>query len=191
MTCSASTGSTPDHAPVAGAGWSSGSDRSVRRTDVRRDGGRQAPLTGSRSSNPEQRAAALHRDGHLLVLAGAGTGKTTTLCARVASLVADGVPAERILLLTFTRRAARDMLTRAQALAAARLGASSAARSTRSGTASCAGTPRRSAWGRTSRCSTRAMPPTCSTSSARSRVTARPGGASRASTRSPTSTRAP
>ena len=67
--------------------------------------------------NPEQRAAALHRDGHLLVLAGAGTGKTTTLCARVAALVAGGVPAERILLLTFTRRAARDMLTRAQALA--------------------------------------------------------------------------
>jgi len=65
--------------------------------------------------NREQRAAALHRDGHLLVLAGAGTGKTTTLCARVASLVAGGVPAERILLLTFTRRAARDMLTRAQA----------------------------------------------------------------------------
>jgi DNA helicase-2/ATP-dependent DNA helicase PcrA len=70
--------------------------------------------------NPEQRAAALHRDGHLLVLAGAGTGKTTTLCARVASLVADGVPAERILLLTFTRRASRDMLTRAQALAGGR-----------------------------------------------------------------------
>src|SRR3954452_8629352 len=67
--------------------------------------------------NPEQRAAALHRDGHLLVLAGAGTGKTTTLCARVASLVASGVPAERILLLTFTRRASRDMLGRAQALA--------------------------------------------------------------------------
>ena len=67
--------------------------------------------------NPEQRAAALHRDGHLLVLAGAGTGKTTTLCARVASLVAGGVPAERILLLTFTRRASRDMLTRAQAMA--------------------------------------------------------------------------
>jgi ATP-dependent DNA helicase UvrD/PcrA len=67
--------------------------------------------------NLEQRAAALHRDGHLLVLAGAGTGKTTTLCARVASLVADGVPAERILLLTFTRRTSRDMLTRAQAMA--------------------------------------------------------------------------
>jgi DNA helicase-2/ATP-dependent DNA helicase PcrA len=68
--------------------------------------------------NPEQRAAALHRDGHLLVLAGAGTGKTTTLCARVASLIGSGVPAERILLLTFTRRAAREMLTRARALTA-------------------------------------------------------------------------
>ncbi len=66
--------------------------------------------------NPEQRAAALHDEGHLLVLAGAGTGKTTTLCARVASLVDRGVPAERILLLTFTRRAAREMLERAQAL---------------------------------------------------------------------------
>jgi DNA helicase-2/ATP-dependent DNA helicase PcrA len=64
--------------------------------------------------NPEQRAAAQHDGGHLLVLAGAGTGKTTTLCSRVACLVAGGVPAERILLLTFTRRAAREMMSRAQ-----------------------------------------------------------------------------
>jgi DNA helicase-2/ATP-dependent DNA helicase PcrA len=77
----------------------------------------EAATTWIDELNPEQRAAALHRDGHLLVLAGAGTGKTTTLCGRVASLVAGGVPAERILLLTFTRRAARDMLTRAQAMA--------------------------------------------------------------------------
>jgi len=68
--------------------------------------------------NPEQLAAAEHDDGHLLVLAGAGTGKTTTLCARVAALAERGTPAERILLLTFTRRAAREMLTRAQALTA-------------------------------------------------------------------------
>ncbi|MBJ7473100.1 MAG: ATP-dependent helicase [Solirubrobacteraceae bacterium] len=67
--------------------------------------------------NPEQRAAAQHVGSHLLVLAGAGTGKTTTLCSRVACLVENGTPAERILLLTFTRRAAREMLTRAQALA--------------------------------------------------------------------------
>src|SRR4051812_42537341 len=67
--------------------------------------------------NPEQRAAATHRGGHLLVLAGAGTGKTTTVCARVAWLIEQGVAAERILLLTFTRRAAREMLGRAGALA--------------------------------------------------------------------------
>src|SRR5450755_1397493 len=69
--------------------------------------------------NPEQRAATAHDDGHLLVLAGAGTGKTTTLCARVARLVEDGVAPERILLLTFTRRAAREMIGRAAALTAA------------------------------------------------------------------------
>ncbi|HEY2437499.1 MAG TPA: ATP-dependent helicase [Solirubrobacteraceae bacterium] len=62
--------------------------------------------------NPEQRAAATHCGGPLLILAGAGTGKTTTLSARVAWLIAQGTPPERILLLTFTRRAAREMLER-------------------------------------------------------------------------------
>src|SRR5688500_12569852 len=66
--------------------------------------------------NDEQRAAATHAGGSLLILAGAGTGKTTTLCARVAWLVTEGVPSERILLLTFTRRAAREMLQRARGL---------------------------------------------------------------------------
>src|SRR6476646_8465811 len=66
--------------------------------------------------NPEQRAAATHAGGPLLILAGAGTGKTTTLCARVAWLVSEGVPSERILLLTFTRRASRELLQRARAL---------------------------------------------------------------------------
>jgi DNA helicase-2/ATP-dependent DNA helicase PcrA len=67
--------------------------------------------------NPEQRAAATHPGGPLLILAGAGTGKTTTLCSRVAWLLSEGVPAERILLLTFTRRAAREMVQRARGLA--------------------------------------------------------------------------
>jgi DNA helicase-2/ATP-dependent DNA helicase PcrA len=67
--------------------------------------------------NAEQRAAAVHPGGPLLILAGAGTGKTTTLCSRVAWLLSQGVPAERILLLTFTRRAAREMLQRARGLA--------------------------------------------------------------------------
>ncbi len=78
------------------------------------------PGTGSLSwladLNPDQLAAATHTGGPLLILAGAGTGKTTTLCSRVAWLIATGVPAERILLLTFTRRAAREMVGRARAL---------------------------------------------------------------------------
>src|SRR3954454_9944897 len=66
--------------------------------------------------NDEQRAAATHAGGPLLILAGAGTGKTTTLCSRLAWLVAEGVPSERILLLTFPRRAAREMRQRARGL---------------------------------------------------------------------------
>ncbi len=63
--------------------------------------------------NAAQRVAVRHGDGPLLVLAGAGSGKTRTLARRVARLVADRVPPERILLLTFTRRAAQEMLRRA------------------------------------------------------------------------------
>ena len=65
--------------------------------------------------NPEQRAAVEHVGGPLLVVAGAGSGKTWTLACRVARLVDRGVAPERILLLTFTRRAAREMLSRASA----------------------------------------------------------------------------
>src|SRR5258708_20226243 len=69
--------------------------------------------------NDEQRGAATQADGPLLVLAGAGTGKTGTLVARAAWLRAQGVEASRILLLTFTRRAADDMLARVVSRAAA------------------------------------------------------------------------
>jgi len=66
--------------------------------------------------NEQQRRAVTHRDGPLLVLAGAGTGKTRTLVARAAWLRdCQGIQASRILLLTFTRRAASDMLARAAA----------------------------------------------------------------------------
>ncbi|HTX27281.1 MAG TPA: ATP-dependent helicase [Streptosporangiaceae bacterium] len=66
--------------------------------------------------NEQQRRAATHQGGPLLVLAGAGTGKTRTLVARAAWLRScQGIPASRILLLTFTRRAAGDMLARAAA----------------------------------------------------------------------------
>jgi DNA helicase-2/ATP-dependent DNA helicase PcrA len=70
--------------------------------------------------NPEQRAAVEHVGGPLLVVAGAGSGKTWTLACRVARLVERGTPPERILLLTFTRRAAREMLSRAGTLTGAR-----------------------------------------------------------------------
>ena len=64
--------------------------------------------------NEQQRRAATHQGGPLLVLAGAGTGKTRTLIARAAWLRgSQGMAASRILLLTFTRRAASDMLARA------------------------------------------------------------------------------
>jgi DNA helicase-2/ATP-dependent DNA helicase PcrA len=62
--------------------------------------------------NPEQLRAATHGDGPLLVIAGAGTGKTRTLAARVSHLLASGVAAERILLLTFSRAAAKEMISR-------------------------------------------------------------------------------
>ncbi len=67
--------------------------------------------------NDRQRTAVLHAGGPLLVIAGAGSGKTRTLASRVAHLIENGVPPDRILLLTFTRRAAAEMLRRAGSLA--------------------------------------------------------------------------
>ena len=63
-----------------------------------------------------QRAAVEHGDEPLIVVAGAGTGKTHMLTSRVAALLERGVAPERVLLLTFTRRAAADMLSRAAML---------------------------------------------------------------------------
>jgi len=74
--------------------------------------------------NAAQQRVVDHGDGPLLVIAGAGTGKTKTLAARVATLIDRGVRPERILLLTFSRRAATEMLRRAAQVtdpAAARL----------------------------------------------------------------------
>ena len=65
--------------------------------------------------NPEQRLAAMHpsRDGPLLIIAGAGSGKTLTLATRLAWLVHQGADPQRVLLLTFSRRAAAEMGRRA------------------------------------------------------------------------------
>lgn len=65
------------------------------------------------SLNPAQRRAVMHGEGPLLVVAGAGSGKTRTLAYRVSYLVSQGIPPGRILLLTFTRRAAEEMVRRA------------------------------------------------------------------------------
>ena len=70
--------------------------------------------------NPEQRAAVLHGraagDPPLLIIAGAGSGKTLTLAARVARLLLDGADPQRLLLLSFSRRAAQTLQQRAAQL---------------------------------------------------------------------------
>jgi len=62
--------------------------------------------------NPEQQRAATHESGPLLILAGAGTGKTRTIVARITWLVSQGVPPSGILAVTFTNKAAREMKER-------------------------------------------------------------------------------
>jgi DNA helicase-2/ATP-dependent DNA helicase PcrA len=69
--------------------------------------------------NPAQRRAADADDRPLLIIAGAGTGKTQTLAHRVAALIARGADPRRILLLTFSRRAAQEMTRRALRIVAA------------------------------------------------------------------------
>src|SRR3984957_19830915 len=78
--------------------------------------------------NPQQRRAATHgtpvkdkgvQSGPLLIVAGAGTGKTNTLAHRPAPIVLNGVDPARILMLTFTRRAAQDMIRRTQSIVTA------------------------------------------------------------------------
>ncbi len=87
----------------------------------------QAKVSPFDSLNAAQRRAATHgtvvegkgvESGPLLILAGAGTGKTATLAHRAAHLVLNGVDPGRILMLTFTRRAAQEMIRRAQTVVA-------------------------------------------------------------------------
>ena len=66
--------------------------------------------------NTSQRAAAMHIDGAMLILAGAGSGKTKTITSRLAYLLANGIDPLSTLTLTFTNKAAGEMRNRALAL---------------------------------------------------------------------------
>lgn len=85
---------------------------------------RRSKKTMATSTNltPEQAAVVAHRHGPAVVVAGAGTGKTHTICERVASLIESGTPPEEIMMLTFTNAAADEMCERI----AARVGAEKA-----------------------------------------------------------------
>ncbi len=84
---------------------------------IKSDQARPASLINyGQELNDEQRAVVNAGGGPLLVIAGAGSGKTRTLTYRVARLIELGVAPGRVLLVTFTNRAAREMLSRVEAL---------------------------------------------------------------------------
>lgn len=90
--------------------------RYTLRADPPRDGPARFRIPYAEELNPQQLETVTTLEGPVLVVAGAGSGKTRTLVYRVARLVESGVSPSAILLLTFTRRAAQEMLRRATGL---------------------------------------------------------------------------
>jgi DNA helicase II / ATP-dependent DNA helicase PcrA len=110
-------------------GWTM--DRSSPKLPVTDHFDSYRPMNGSHLTdlNPEQRRAAEYggpayiNAGPLLIIAGAGSGKTNTLAHRVAHLITNGVDPHRLMLLTFSRRAAVEMTRRVERIAANCIGA--------------------------------------------------------------------
>lgn len=88
----------------------------MRKYIIKQDTRRRGAINYHEELNDEQRAVVLAGRGPILVIAGAGSGKTRTVTFRVARLIEAGVTPARILLVTFTNRAAREMLGRVETL---------------------------------------------------------------------------
>src|SRR3954467_4807105 len=88
----------------------------MRKIRLQRSGDERLAARVAPDPNEAQHAAATAPDGFNLILAGPGSGKTRVITYRVAYLIARGVPAESILLGTFPRRAAREMVGRLEGL---------------------------------------------------------------------------
>src|SRR2546428_4033895 len=98
--------------------WALGTMQKIRRYTLKQSAKPQKTyrVRYDEELNPEQLEVVMAGQGALLVIAGAGSGKTPTLTYRVSRLIEDGVDPQDILLLTFTNKAAREMLSRVEEL---------------------------------------------------------------------------